>query len=95
LAQSPVSRAFWHNLSVNRPLELKKIRRYAEDLRAEKLEHLRFEDGLRQCLALSALSLDLVVSFSSVDELIRIQNNFPPGHGRTSDAKKHTTRRRS
>ena len=47
-------------------------------LRGERLDRLRFADALNDCIALSALAMDLVESFSSRKELIWIQNHFKP-----------------
>ena len=77
---------------VNRVQDLRKLRRYVDDLRAEQLHKLRFRDAMQQVLDLSAFSMDLVVSFSSAEDLIRLQNSSLPMPRRRSDGKRLSAR---
>jgi hypothetical protein len=47
-------------------------------LRGERLNRLSFRDALEDCIALSELTMDMIESFSSREELIWIQNGFRP-----------------
>ena len=49
-----------------------------QGLRGERLGRLSFREALEDCIALSELSMDMVESFSSREELIWIQNGFKP-----------------
>src|SRR2546426_3516078 len=79
----------------NETRELRNLRRYARVLQAERLHELRFTDALQQVLDLSAFSMDLMVSFSSLDELIRLQNSSLSVSVRKSNAKTLPARRTS
>jgi hypothetical protein len=62
-------------------------------LRDRRLDRLRFQEAINDCIALSELSMDMVEAFSSRDELIRIQNGFKPA--RKTRAKPRRRRIRS
>jgi hypothetical protein len=78
----------WHNWVMKRQLALAKLPDYARSLRAENLERLRFKDAICQTLNLSALSMELVIAFGSMDELIRLQNTPYSKRIRISNAAK-------
>src|SRR2546428_2814568 len=47
----------------------------------ERLDRLRFDDAMNDCIALSELAMDMVEAFSSRRELVWIQNGFTPTIG--------------
>jgi hypothetical protein len=61
--------------------------------RGEQLSRLSFRDALEDCIALSELTMDMIESFSSRDELIWIQNGFrPQGKGRRAKSRRQLRR---
>ena len=82
----------WHNAHVS---DLSILIRGGGDrnvLHSERLDRLRFQDALDDCIALSELAMDMVEAFSSREELIWIQNRFKPAR-KTPRAKPQPQRR--
>jgi hypothetical protein len=83
-----------HNARMQGPFELKLSDSGHSALRGERLSRLSFRDALEDCIALSELTMDMIESFSSREELIWIQNGFrPQGKGGRAKSRRQFRRR--